>query len=565
MSALLAPGRADTPRHGPTADWIPVARVFPIHVPPSWARHEHYARRVLHTLSRNPDRVVLRWRGESLTGAGLAARVHAAARTLDALGTGRGDTVAVLTRTNHPAMLVARHAAHLLGAAVVYIRSHNPRSDAVELPAAVQAEMLRECGARFLVCDGTHLPRARELARDPGGRPLLVGADAGAADLAARLDAPPEPRTPAAVEEVPPHAPYEPDDRAVVAHTSGSTGRPKSIGQSFRTWNSLVDVFPGSPEPGRPSRFLAVLPLSHTIGSMVDAVLAEGGRVVLHEGFDADAVLEALAAEGVTDTYLAVPHLYRLTESARSGGADLPSLRRLVYSGTPASPRRIAEARGVLGDRLVQLYGSTEAGGISNLTPLDHCEPELLPTVGRPFPWVSVRIVDPGTGREVPRGRTGEVCVASPTVMDGYLGAPGTTAPVLRDGLLRTGDLGLIDRYGYLRLAGRVGDVVKSGGLKIHPAAVERALLSHPDVANAAVYGVADDDRVERVHAAVSLRAGARRDPGALREHVAGLLTPEHAPAELAFWDDLPLTAHGKPDKAYLRTLAGREDRLPLR
>lgn len=563
-----------------------MAPALPADTVPTWARHEHYARRILHTLARDPERVVLRWRGEDVTGAGLAASVLSAAACLRRLRAGRGSTVAVLTETNHPAMLTARYAAHLLGAAVVYIRSHNPRSDAVELPREVQDRLLRESGARFLVCDGAHLGRARELARGRRGELPLIGAGPGCAGPDAHLDdhldhlgrlghlgtrpgdrPDTPPNTPSATSpmEALARVRYEPGDLAVVAHTSGSTGRPKSIGQSFRTWNALVDAFPGSPEPGRPSRFLAVLPLSHTIGSMVDAVLAEGGRVVLHEGFDAAAALDALAAERITDTYLAVPHLYRLTESARSGGADLSSLRRLVYSGTPASPRRIAEAREVLGDRLVQLYGSTEAGGISNLTPMDHCEPELLPTVGRPFPWVRLRIVDPETGEEAPRGRPGEVRVASPTVMDGYLGDPGATARALRDDLLRTGDLGLIDRYGYLRLAGRVGDVVKSGGLKIHPAAVERALLSHPDVANAAVYGVADDDRVEHVHAAVSLRDGARRDPGALREHVAGLLTPEHAPAGLAFWDDLPLTAHGKPDKAYLRTLAGREDRLPLR
>jgi len=495
----------------------------------------------------------------------MAASLYSATVSLGALGAGRGSTVAILTETNHPAMLIARYAAHLLGSGIVFIRSHNPRSDAVELPREIQADMLRECGARILVCDGAHLARARELASDLRGELLLVGTGEARTGLDAHLDDPPDSRTASDFGEMLAHVSYEPGDRAVVTHTSGSTGRPKSIDQSFRTWNAIVSAFPGSSEPGRPSRILAVLPLSHTVGSMVDAVLAEGGRAVLHEGFDAAAVLDTFARERITDAYVAVPHLYRLTELARSGGADLSSLRRLVYSGTPASPRRIAEAHQTLGDPLVQLYGSTEAGGISSLVPLDHHEPELLPSVGRPFPWVRVLIRDPETGADVPRGRPGEVCVSSPTVMDGYLGDPGLTARVLRDGWLRTGDLGLIDQYGYLRLTGRVGDVIKSGGLKIHPSTVERALLSHPDVRNAAVYGVADHDRVEHVHAAVSLRAGARCTADLLREHVAGLLTPEHAPAELTLWDDLPLTEYGKPDKAYLRTLAEREDLLPLR
>lgn len=174
--------------------------------------------------------------------------------------------------------------------------------------------------------------------------------------------------------------------------------------------------------------------------------------------------------------------------------------------------------------------------------------------MGRPLPWVEVEVREPGTGDPVPRGEDGEIWVRASTVMDGYPNDPEQTARVLRDGWLDTGDLGHRDRYGYLRLTGRSGQVIKSGGLKIYPAAVERALLSHPAVRHAAVHGVRDPDRTEYVHAAVVFRAGRTSSAEELRTHVGEQLSPLHAPAEITFWDSMPLNERGKPDLACLRS-----------
>ncbi|MFD0442162.1 fatty acid--CoA ligase family protein [Streptomyces indonesiensis] len=163
-----------------------------------------------------------------------------------------------------------------------------------------------------------------------------------------------------------------------------------------------------------------------------------------------------------------------------------------------------------------------------------------------------MRVRDVDDQRDLPAGEIGEICVRSPFNMLGYWREPELTAETVRDGWVYTGDLGALDERGYVRLHGRVGEVMKTNGIKVHPTAVENALLTHPDVAQAAVYGVADGDRVEHIHAAVVLRTGGVADFTSLLDHVSGELSPKHVPAAITFHDDLPLTGAGKPDKQRL-------------
>jgi len=488
------------------------------------------------------DRVVLHWRDRAVTAAEFAGSITDAAAALHRAGVAAGDIVAILTEPNHPMMLSTRYAAHLLGAAIVHVRSMNPRSEAESMPAGLQAEVLRATSAGVLVTDTDNAGRGRLLADAVPGITVL--------DDATSL-------TGGDGDQVPASAPYRPEFLALIDFTSGSTGRPKMARQLFGTRDTLFDLLTASIRGERPATLLSVTPLGHAGAPLVDATLAEGGTVVLHEGFDPGSVLRAIAELRVTNVYMGVPHLYRLLDHTGIAAADLSSLRQLTYSATPAAPDRIAAAVEIFGDRLVQVYGTTEAGLITSLTPLDHREPELLGSVGRPFPWVRIALRDPGSDAEVPRGETGEVWVRSPTVMAGYLGADSGGIEVLRDGWLRTGDLARWDRYGYLRLAGRVGNVIKSGGLKLYPAAIEGVLLAHPAVHNAVVYGVRDHDYVEHVHAAVEPRPGVRCDTSALAAHVAATLSQIHVPSRITVWDQLPLLGTGKPDHAAIRSREG--------
>jgi fatty-acyl-CoA synthase len=494
-----------------------------------------YVERLLDSLTHAPRRVVMHWRGKSLSAGELADAVRGAATVLSADGVAPGTTVAILTEPNSPPILTARFAAHLLGAAVTHVRSMNARTDAGQLPPEEQARVLREAGAAVLVVDELNAERGHELARRVPG--LLVR----------HVDEMP------AAGAGPAAAPYRPAATAVIDLTSGTTNAPKLVVQSYASREARIRVAAGETEPDRPVVLLCVTPVSHATATMVDAALLGGGAVVLHEEFDVPAVLRAIAELRVTDVYLAVPHLYRLIDHPGLAGADLSSLRMVLYSGTVPGPARLAQAYAIFGDRLCQLYGSTEAGGMCALNPIDHAEPELLATVGRPFSWMELEVRDPDTGAPAPRGDVGEVWVRSDTLMSGYLGDPGPDAPTLRDGWLGTGDLARWDVYGYLHLVGRHGNIIKTNGLKIYPATVERVLLAHPAIADVAVFQECDPERGELSHAAVQWRPGSSATVDDLVGHVTAALSPEYVPDLFTFCRQIPLGPTGKPDLASLR------------
>jgi fatty-acyl-CoA synthase len=510
----------------------------------AWQNHEHYVYRILAALIREPKRTAVVGADLSLTAEAFAQSILTAASLLRQNGAAHRSTVAILTQANHPHMLTFRYAAHLLGATAVYIRSNNARSDEEMLPAADQARMLAEVGAGLLVADAANISRGRHLCRD-------LPCDAVAAELgvgAAGTSAIDLGRAARAL----PRAFHGPHSRLLVTYTSGSTGRPKGVCHSYAGWNNMVANFEAAVCRPLPSRFLAVTPVGQTVGLMIDGSLAAGGSVVLHEHFTADRVLHAFAELGVTDCYLAVPHLYALSDDTRIARTDLSRLRHVIYSGSPAAPHRMAEAARVFGLALVQSYGSTEAGPITYLGPRDHRDTGLLATVGGPYPGVRVRVCHQDPSRELPAGHTGEIWVQSRNIMAGYLSDPGLNMRVLRDGWLRTGDLGYWDDRGYLRLVDRIDHVIKNGGLKIYPATIERTLMMHADVSDAAVFGIRRRD-YEEAYAAVTFRPGAACTLSELREHLSAALSPAQVPATIAQWAVLPADDSGKTDKRRLR------------
>jgi fatty-acyl-CoA synthase len=507
--------------------------------------HEHYVHKILSVLAREPARTVITTPTVRLTAEVFAGSILAAAALLRGHGVAPGSAVAILTEPNHPHMLTIRYAAHLLGATTVYIRSNNARSEDDMLPAADQAHMLAEAGAELLVTDQANIGRGRELCQrmqcqavaadldrvgDPAGD--AAGSPGGSFD-----------------------ARYEPGDRLVITYTSGTTGRPKGVCHSYRGWNNMAAGFEAVVRGSSPPTFLAVTPVSQTVGVMVDGTLAAGGSLVVHERFSVEEVLRDFAGLGITDCYLAVPHLYELTAHPLIADQDLSRLRHVVYSGSPAAPHRMAEAARVFGRALLQSYGSTEAGPVTYLGAWEHRDADLLTTVGRPYPGVRVRVCQRDPRRELPTGRTGQIWVRSGNVMEEYLGDPGLTAKVLREGWLRTGDLGHVDHAGYLTLTGRIGEVIKNGGLKVYPATVERALMMHPDVYSAAVIGIRQRKDYEEAYAAVILQPGTATTLRELRSYLDSAVARAQAPAVLAVWAELPADESGKVDKRQLRAL----------
>ena len=252
--------------------------------------------------------------------------------------------------------------------------------------------------------------------------------------------------------------------------------------------------------------------------------------------------------------------LYRLLDHPDLPATDTSSLRRVRVGSSPVSPRRIGEAIERLGPVIGQTYGSIEA---TNITTIDAEElaahPELRGTVGRPVPGVELSVRD-DADREVPTGEVGRVHVRSFAVMAGYHNAPDQTADVLRDGWFDTGDLGRLDDAGYLTLVGRTKDVIFAEGGDVHPTEVEHVLVEHPDVTDAGVFAVPDDDGIERVAAVVVASRGAEPDVGAL----AAWVTERHGTvlaAGVHVVDAIQRVPSGKIDRA---ALAGRiGDRRP--
>ncbi|MDH6566461.1 fatty-acyl-CoA synthase [Streptomyces sp. SAI-117] len=506
-----------------------------------------YAARILARLVAAPDRTATHWRGRAATAGEFARAVAGVARTLQGLGVGPGSVVGILVAPNSPDTLIARYAAHLLGAAVTHLRSANPGSTAPVLPLDAQLRILVDTSVDVLFTDAENAGRAQELCARVNRRPAVTGFGVGAGGAV--------PAEPADLARLGPLTAADPSDLAAVVFTSGSTAQPKGIRLSVRAWESVVAATAASLGTDDP-RLLVVTPLSHTAGPMADAVLAAGGTVVLHEEFDPARALRAVADHRITHTFMATAHLYGAVDHVRGEPADLSSLRQLIYSGSTAASARIEEAAKIFGPVLVQGYGTTEGGRITLLDPGEHMDPRLRTTVGRPFKETAVKICAPETGDELPAGHSGEVWVRSPHVMDGYLKDPGLTALVLRDGWYRTGDIGRVDAEGYLHLLDRVADMVKAEGVKIYPAVVEREIAALAGVANVAVYGVRDMDGIEHLHAAIVTKPGARVGPAEVRSRVGAALTAAHVPEEIRFLDELPLNDSGKPDKRRLRRLS---------
>ena len=232
---------------------------------------------------------------------------------------------------------------------------------------------------------------------------------------------------------------------------------------------------------------------------------------------------------------------------------DVSSVETIVVGAGPSPPAVVRESRERFGAKYSVRYSSTESGGTGTGTAFDADDDEALNTVGRPRPGVEVRIDE----------ASGQVLLRSPTVMSGYWRDPVRTATTLVDGWLRTGDIGVVDDAGRLRLRGRTTDMYIRGGYNVHPQAVEAALLDHPLVAQVAVVPK-DDDVMGEVGVAVVVPVDAAQPPtlDKLRVFAATRLAPYELPEAIAVVDALPLTSMDKLDRTALRINVGSKPGL---
>ncbi|MCO6010032.1 AMP-binding protein [Actinoallomurus purpureus] len=497
-----------------------------------------FPRTLLDALARAPELPAFEHGDRTVSRGALLETVRRLANALRAAGLGPGRGVAMVTSVS-PEAFAACVAAYTLGCRVVGVR---PGYTAGQLTAVLGADI------EAVVVDGPSV--TQELVATAGPRPLLsLGESPAGDDLFAGAD-----DGPLTVEG-------RADDVARLTYTSGSTGQPKGCAQTYRAltahWAHRPSAWPA--EITRLARGFERCLVFGTLSSPVvmdyaTLSLMGGGTGVIPDPGDTRPLFPyAIERYRITGTIMTVPRLYQMLDILREDPVDTGSLRAVMVSGSPVNPRRLAEAVERLGPVVYQGYGQSEAGLISVLTPemITEGPDEVLASVGRPLPFVDVGVRDED-GRPVGVGETGEIWLRSPYMMSGYWGDPAQTADTLRDGLLRTRDLGRLDERGLLHLAGRSRDVIIVNAEVCYAGPIESVLAGHPDVDQAYVVGAPDERTGEAVHAFVVPVDGRKPDHDKLGRLVRDELGAASVPQTITVIPEAPVAASGKFDKRAL-------------
>jgi fatty-acyl-CoA synthase len=354
------------------------------------------------------------------------------------------------------------------------------------------------------------------------------------------------------------HVPEESD--LYQMYTSGTTGRPKGavLAQRAVCANLVQASMQFGAAPGE--RSLIVAPLYHAAAGITSfCTVMAGGSLYIQEEFDPAAVVRALSEERISLALL-VPAMIQFCLVAVPDAAerDYASLRVIVYGASAIAEQTLRRALQTFRCDFLQAYGMTETTAVAtNLLPADHARalrerPELLLSAGRPVLATEIRVVD-AEDRDVAPGEIGEILIRGPQLMQGYWRRPEASREALRGGWMHTGDAGTLDAEGYLYIRDRVHDMIVSGGENIYPREIEDVLYQHPDVAEAAVIGVPDDQWGESVKAVVVRKPDTRLEEAALLEFCRGCLGGFKRPRSVDFVERLPRNLSGKVLKKDLR------------
>ena len=471
--------------------------------------------------------------GTALTHGQLREQVSAVAGQLAGLGAGQGMRVAI-AMGNGIDIVVAFLAVTSIGAAAAPL---NPAFS----PAEIRGEMT-DLGVSLVLHDeqtresvtaaAGELDVAARSVVSTGGTVAIEGAAAGG--------------------DVPSASP---DDVALLLHTSGTTSKPKTVPIAQRNIAASVRTIAATYSLDADDVGYVVMPLFHVHGLMagVLAPLSVGGRVVVPPRFSGSSFWSDIRGHRAT-WFTAVPTIHHIVLGTWDATQDREHGLRFARSCSSTLPaplwRRFED---VVGVPLVEAYGMTEASHQMTANPLPPGRREPG-SVGVPT-GVEVAILD-GEWSPVPTGESGEVCVRGPSVVDGYLDNPEANAASFRDGWFRTGDVGTLDEDGYLRLVGRIKELINRGGEKISPYEVEAVLLDHPAVSEAAVYPVPDEVLGEQVGAVVVPSSAVDGDE--LVRHCAERLVAFKVPVSVAVLDAIPKGPTGKIQRRLLSSLVQR-------
>ena len=488
--------------------------------------------------------------GVTLSYAELDAQRVQCARALLALGIQRGDRVA-LWAPNTPEWVSAALGAQTLGAVLVPI---NTRMRGQEV-----GYILQRSRARLLFCAGhflnQYLPAQLQGHRPDGLERVIVlgAAESGDEDWNGFLERA-TPVDPSAVHAS--GAAVQPADLMDIMFTSGTTGQPKGVmsvqAQNLRVareWGKRMQLVPED-------RYLVINPFFHAFGYKAGwlTALLHGCAIYPQAVFDAATVMRRIERERIT-VLPGPPTLFvSLLDAPLRAVTDLSSLRATMTGAASVPPVLVERMRAELGFKvLLTGYGLTECSGM-----VSFCYPEddavtVATTCGKALPDTELRIVD-ANNRPLPPGQEGEVVVRGYNLMQGYLDDPKATAETIDpEGWLHTGDIGVLDRRGYLRITDRLKDLYISGGFNCYPAEIERMMAAHPDIAQVAIIGVPDQRLGEVGKAFVVPRPGRAIDSAALIAWCREQMANYKVPRQVTVVESLPINASGKVMKFELR------------
>jgi long-chain acyl-CoA synthetase len=496
-----------------------------------------------HWAMETPDHPALRWGDHQLTYKQLDERSSRVAGALAADGVGAGDRVAFLDK-NSPEQVELYFGAAKINAVPCPVN--------FRLAGAEIAVIVADSGAKVFAVGAEFLPSVEKVA---GGlssvKIIAIGDTEGRPSFAGWRDAHPADD---------PQVAQAPGDVAYQLYSSGTTGRPKGVQITQANLEAALSLYPGLLGLGSDAVVMVAMPLYHIGGGgWVLAGHAVGATNVLVRDAVPSELVALIRAERITHAFVVPAVLQFMLAVPGVADQDYSSLRNFLYGASPISEKVLAASIETFKCGFVQAYGLTESTGtVACLPEADHdphgSNRHRLRSVGLPIPGTEIRVVDPVSGRDVKQGEVGEIRIKGPTVMKGYWNLPEATAATIdSDGWLRSGDAGYRDADGYIYVHDRVKDMIVSGGENVYPAEVENAIMSHPEVADVAVFGVPSDTWGEAPRAVVVRAAGSSLTEAALLSYCRERLAGFKCPTSVDWIDQLPRNPSGKVLKKDLR------------